>query len=48
MGDTVRLTGRLQSRTYRKVLGDREEERTAFEISVLELEPARVRGPPRG
>lgn len=39
VGDAVRLMGRLQSRTYRKVLGDREEERTAFEISVLELEP---------
>ena len=39
VGDPVCLTGRLQSRTYRKVLGDREEERTAFEISVLTLEP---------
>lgn len=38
VGDTVHLTGRLQSRTYRKVLGDREEERTAYEISVIELE----------
>ena len=38
VGDAVCLTGRLQSRTYRKVLGDREEERTAFEISVLGLE----------
>lgn len=40
VGDTVRLTGRLQSRTYRKVLGDREEERTAYEISVISLEKA--------
>ena len=39
IGDTVHLTGRLQSRKYRKVQGDREEERTAFEISVLSLEP---------
>ena len=38
VGDTVSLTGRLQSRTYRKVLGDREEERTAYEISVISLE----------
>lgn len=38
VGDTVSLTGRLQSRTYRKMLGDREEERVAYEISVLTLE----------
>lgn len=41
VGDRVRLTGRLQSRIYRKLLGDREEERTAFEISVLTLEVLR-------
>lgn len=41
VGDGVHLTGRLQSRTYRKLLGDREEERTAFEISVLTLEALR-------
>lgn len=39
VGDRVSLTGRLQSRTYRKVLGDREEERVAYEISVIELKP---------
>lgn len=39
VGDRVRLTGRLQSRTYRKVQGEREEERTAFEVSILSLEP---------
>lgn len=38
VGDEVRLTGRLQSRKYRKMAGDREEERTAYEISVMELE----------
>ena len=38
VGDTLTLTGRLQSRKYRKVDGTREEERTAFEISVLTLE----------
>ena len=38
VGDEVHLTGRLQSRKYRKVSGDREEERTAYEISVMELE----------
>lgn len=38
VGDTIHLTGRLQSRIYHKLQGDREEERTAFEISVLTLE----------
>lgn len=38
VGDTLSLTGRLQSRKYRKVDGAREEERTAYEISVLTLE----------
>lgn len=38
VGDTLSLTGRLQSRKYRKVDGTREEERTAYEISVLTLE----------
>ena len=37
-GDTLSLTGRLQSRKYRKVLDTGEEERTAYEISVLSLE----------
>lgn len=37
VGDTLTLTGRLQSRKYRKVEGDREEERTAYEISVVSL-----------
>lgn len=38
VGDKVRLTGRLQSRTYRKVEGDRQEERVAYEVSVAEAE----------
>lgn len=38
VGDSLTLTGRLQSRKYRKVAGDREEERTAYEISVISLE----------
>ena len=33
-----RLTGRLQSRTYRKVEGERQEERVAYEVSVAEAE----------
>jgi primosomal replication protein N len=40
VGDRVHLTGRLQSRVYRKVLGTHEEERTAYEVSVLTLERA--------
>lgn len=38
VGDTVRLEGRLQSRTYLKRLEDTEEERTAFEVSVMSME----------
>lgn len=38
VGDTVHLRGRLQSRAYRKVENGREEERTAFEISIISLE----------
>ena len=38
VGDKVRLTGRLQSRTYRKVEGERQEERVAYEVSVAEAE----------
>lgn len=44
VGDAVRLTGRLQSRKYHKLQGDREEERTAYEISVIDLEPAEEQG----
>ncbi len=38
VGDALSLTGRLQSRKYRKVEGDQESERTAYEISVLTVE----------
>lgn len=44
VGDRLSLSGRLQSRTYRKVLGDREEERTAYEISILSLEEPEAEG----
>lgn len=42
VGQRLELEGRLQSRTYTKVLGDHTEERTAFEVSVMTLlgEPA--------
>lgn len=35
VGDTVALTGRLQSRLYRKITPEGEEQRTAYEISAL-------------
>ena len=38
VGAVVSLTGRLQSRRYRKLLEDGVAERTAYEISVLEIE----------
>jgi len=37
VGDSVRLEGRLQSRTYTKNIGDSVEERTAFEVSVMTM-----------
>ena len=39
VGDTVRLEGRLQSRVYQKILDGIPVERTAFEVSVMHLEP---------
>lgn len=39
VGDGVRLEGRLQSRAYQKVVDGVSQERTAFEISVMHLEP---------
>jgi hypothetical protein len=37
VGDCLRLEGRLQSRRYRKVLDGTEEERTAYEVSMMQL-----------
>lgn len=39
VGNRLCLEGRMQSRTYRKVLGDYVEERTAYEVSVMRLCP---------
>ena len=36
VGSRLELHGRLQSRNYLKVLTDRTEERTAYEVSVME------------
>lgn len=37
VGDQMRLSGRLQSRRYTKVVENRAEERTAFEVSVMSM-----------
>ena len=37
VGSTLCLDGRLQSRTYMKNFGDHTEERTAFEVSIMNL-----------
>ena len=38
VGTPLRLTGRLQSRNYIKLLGDHAEQRTAYEISAISAE----------
>lgn len=38
VGTRIKLDGRLQSRVYVKKLGESAQERTAFEISVMEME----------
>ncbi|MFI3253239.1 MAG: single-stranded DNA-binding protein [Eubacteriales bacterium] len=38
VGTALTLEGRLQSRIYTKKFGERSEERTAFEISVAQIE----------
>lgn len=38
VGKPLRLTGRLQSRDYTKLVEGRQETRTAFEVSVMSLE----------
>lgn len=39
VGDGVRLKGRLQSREYTKQTGDTLTRRTAYEVSIMSLEP---------
>ena len=39
VGDKLRLEGRLQSRQYHKLIDGEQVERTAFEISVMNLLP---------
>ena len=38
VGDPLCLTGRLQSRVYRKLVNGVEEERVAYEVSILTME----------
>lgn len=44
VGNRLHLRGRLQSRTYTKNLGATSEERTAFEVSVMNLLPTKEGG----
>ena len=37
VGDPLSIEGRIQSRRYTKVLPDRTELRTAFEVSIMQL-----------
>jgi hypothetical protein len=37
VGDQLAFRGRLQSRNYRKLVDGVEEEKTAFEISMMEM-----------
>ena len=48
MGDGIRLDGRLQSREYTKVDQGLTERRTAYEISVMHLEPMPAQSPCAG
>ena len=38
VGMPISITGRLQSRQYTKMLDDHSEVRTAFEVSIMQLE----------
>ena len=38
VGDNIRISGRIQSRLYRKKVGEEVEERTAYEVSVSKIE----------
>ena len=38
VGDNIKISGRIQSRVYRKKNGEEVEERTAYEVSVSKIE----------
>lgn len=44
VGDGVRLAGRLQSRSYTKVEDGVSQQRVAYEVSVMKLEPVELGG----
>ena len=39
VGDSLRLEGRFQSRNYTKVVDGQSQERVAYEISVMRMDP---------
>ena len=39
MGSAVRLTGRIQSRAYLKVENGETVDKTAYEVSIIHIEP---------
>ena len=42
VGTVVSITGRLQSRSYIKIVGGEPQEKTAFEVSVTDIEEAEL------
>ena len=38
VGEALSLTGRLQSRTYTKYIGEQSQQRTAFEVSIMSMD----------
>ena len=40
VGDGIRIEGRLQSRGYTKVVNGVSQPRTAYEVSIMRMEPA--------
>ena len=42
MGDALEIAGRLQSRVYTKRVGEEEQRRTAFEVSVMSVNEQRT------
>lgn len=45
VGDSLSLTGRLQSRQYTKLVEGALQERTAFEVSIMSLNPRQDQDP---
>ena len=45
VGDSLSLAGRLQSRCYTKLVDGQLQERTAFEVSIMSLDPQQDQHP---